>query len=103
MVSLVKDIVSLEAEAESIIGHAHEAAKKLETDCEKQIASFRQKIIEETNQRISEFRIKLDEAHRTALVETEREQKIALDALESIPDDVLQKQVEQILTRLWNQ
>lgn len=103
MVSLVKEIVSLEAEAESIIGHAHEAAKKLETDYEEQIAAYRQTVIEETNQRISEFRKKSDEAHKAALVEAERAQKIALDALENIPDDVLQKQVEQILTRLWNQ
>ena len=103
MATLVKDIVSLEKEAESIIACAREEAKQLEEVCGEEIVAYRENMTEETNQRISQFRKEAEETFKVAMDEAERELSTALYDLEHIPDNLIQTQVARIVSRLINQ
>ncbi|MEI6154872.1 MAG: hypothetical protein WCQ90_12380 [Deltaproteobacteria bacterium] len=100
MVMLVKDVVNLENEAESITAYARTEAKQLEKTYEEEITAYHQKIIEEMNGKIAEFQKKAEEAYRTALSEAERDLEESLEALNCISDDVLEAQTERIVARL---
>ncbi|MCX5808941.1 MAG: hypothetical protein NTX36_06165 [Proteobacteria bacterium] len=99
---LVKDVVNLENEAESIIAHAHAEAKQLEKVYEEEIAAYRQKMTEEMNEKIAEFQKNIEETHKAALYEAERELKESLDALNSVSDDAFGSQVDLIVSQLCN-
>jgi F0F1-type ATP synthase membrane subunit b/b' len=99
MVTLVKDVVGLESDAESIVQQAHAEVKLLEKSVEEEITSYRRKLTEETHQRIAEFQKNTEETYRNALTDAEEELKAVLDALDRIPYDNLQKQVEMIVSR----
>jgi len=102
MVMLIKDVVGLESEAESIVLQAHTEAKQLEKTVEEEIVSYRKKLIEETQQRIAEFQRNTEERYRNALAAAEGELKTVLDALDRTPDDSLRKQVGLIVSRCKN-
>jgi len=102
MVKLVEDIVSLEKEAGSIIARAREEAKEFDRICAEENAAYRQSMAEETELRISEFRGEAEESLMVELYKAETELISALDKLEHIPDDLLQAQASQIVSRLRN-
>ncbi|OPY75252.1 MAG: hypothetical protein A4E64_01990 [Syntrophorhabdus sp. PtaU1.Bin058] len=99
MATLVKDVVGLESEAESIVQQAHAEAKQLEKAVEEEIASYRKKLTEETHRKIAEFQKNTEETYRNAQKDAEEELKAVLDALDRIPHNNLQKQVEMIVSR----
>jgi F0F1-type ATP synthase membrane subunit b/b' len=100
MVTLVKEVVNLEDEAESILASVRAETKQLEKACEEEIAAYHKKMTEEMIGKIAEFQKKTEETHRAALSEAERELKESLDALNCISDDVLVSQVERIVSGL---
>jgi hypothetical protein len=102
MVMLVKEVVNLENEAESIIAHAHAETKQLEKIYEEEIAAYRQKMTEEMNEKIAGFQKNIEETHKAALYEAERELKELLDVLNSISDDAFRFWVDLIVSRLYN-
>jgi glutamyl-tRNA reductase len=102
MVTLVKDVVGLESEAESIVQQAHTEAKQLEKSVEEEVASYRRKLTDETHQRIAEFQKDTEETYRIALTDAEEELKAVLGALDRIPHDNLKKQVGLIVSRCRN-
>jgi len=99
---LVKDVVNLENEAESIIANAHVEAKQSEKFYEEKIAGYRRKMTEEMNERIAEFQKNIEETHKAALYEAEGELKESLDALNSVSDDAFGSRVDLIVARLCN-
>lgn len=102
MLTLVEDVVKLENEAESIIAHAHAEAEQLGKTYEEEIVAYHKKTTEGMNEKIAEFQKNIEETHKAALYEAERELKESLDALDHIPEDVLYAQVERIVVRLIN-
>ncbi len=99
---LIKDVVSLENEAESIVMQAHAEAEQLERTAEEEIASYRGKLTEQAHQRIAEFQKNAEEAYGNALAEAEGELQAVLSALDRIPHDNLRKKVELIVSRCKN-
>jgi F0F1-type ATP synthase membrane subunit b/b' len=102
MVMLVEEVVNLENEAESIIAHANAEMKQLEKVYEEKIAAYRQKMIEEMHEKIAEFQKNIEETHKAAIYEAERELKESIDALNSVSDDAFGAQVSLIVSRLCN-
>lgn len=96
---LIKDVVGLEGEAESIVLQAHSEAKQLESAAEEEVVSYRRKLTEQAHQKIAEFQRNTEEAYKKVLAEAEEELQAILDALDRIPHDKLRKQVEWIVSR----
>ena len=102
MLTLVEDVVNLENEAESIIAHAHAEAEQLGKTYEEEIVSYHKKMTEEMSGKVAEFQRKAEEKHEAALAEADRELRASLDALDHVPENVLQAQAERIAVRLIN-
>lgn len=102
MSTLVKDVINIEKEAESIVSLAQEEAKRMEKHYEDQVADYRKKVMEETDRKIARFRKDAEEKHNTRMAEAEGELAAALGVFDRIPDDSLQEQAERIVERLVN-
>ena len=99
MATLVDDIVALEREAEGIITQAQAEAKQLEEAARSEIASFRQEIARQVDQRVAAFRGEMEKRHRKAIEEAESGLALSLKAIDETPEEVLKKQVDRIIVR----
>ncbi len=99
MAPLVEDVVSLEKEADSIVARARAEAKESEKIAVAEAEAYRQKLAEETDQRISAFQKEMEERHRGGLADAEKDLARALDAVDRIPGKVLEEQVNKIVTK----
>jgi hypothetical protein len=99
MVTLIKDVVGLESEAEAIVIQAHAEAKQLENAAEEEIVACRAELTGRTHRKIAEFQRYTEETYKRVLAEAEEELQAALDALDRIPHDKLSRQVDLIVSR----
>jgi len=99
MATLVDDIVALEREADGIIAEAHAEAKQLGKAAHSEIASFRQEIAREVEERVAAFRGEMEKKHRKAIEEAESGLALSLKAIDETPEEVLKKQVDRIIAR----
>jgi hypothetical protein len=99
MAMLVKEIVDLEAEAESILAEARAEEQNLEKSVDKEIATYRERLAEELNRKLSAFQKETAERHTSLTAQAESELKEALNDLDNIPGETLRRQVERIVAR----
>lgn len=102
MATLVREVVGIEEEAESIIADAHAEAKRLEKAYNEEVSAYRKNISDETNRKIEAFRKDVEEANKKALQDEKTKLDESLDALNGISQDIINSQVEIIVSRLLN-
>jgi len=102
MATLVKEVVGIEEEAESIIAQARADAKQLEKAYEEEIKAYRNRMSDEIKEKIDAFHKTIEEANTIALHEEELRLKESLEAIDNISQDALERQVNAIISRVLN-
>jgi predicted outer membrane protein len=103
MANLVEDIVTLESEADSIVAQARTAAKEVEASGVAEVEAYRQKLEEETHQKVLIFQKETEEKHQRLAAELEKDLAKTLNDIDQIPVDTLKHQIDRIVTRLSEQ
>jgi hypothetical protein len=99
MAALVEDVVSLEKEADAIVAQARDEAKGLDKLAVAEAEAYRQKLAEETNQKVLAFQKEMEEKHQRSVAEAEKGLTQALNALDQIPDHALREQLNKIVKK----
>jgi hypothetical protein len=99
MATLVETVVSLENEANAIVAQAHAEAKELESSTAAELEAYRQKVAQATEQKVLAVQGEMEEKHKRAVEELERDLVLALDVMERIPGEKIERQIQRILTR----
>ncbi|MBI4556826.1 MAG: hypothetical protein HY706_04520 [Candidatus Hydrogenedentes bacterium] len=100
MPSLVENVLSIEEQADQLVAEAQRAAKDLERQAEVEVDALRRELASGTDQRVAAYRQEAEARHRQALATAEAEFQAALCALEGIPQEVIRRQVDRIVSRL---
>jgi vacuolar-type H+-ATPase subunit H len=99
MDTLVEEIVSLENEADSIVAAARHEAHELEKSVMADVETYRRKLSEDMETKVSSFQKEVDTKHKAAVIEAEAELVRALGAVDRIADHILKKQIDRIVGR----
>jgi hypothetical protein len=99
MVALVKDIVSLETEADGVVAQARAEAKEMEKSAIAEAEAHRRKLAVETDQNVFAFQKEMEEKHQRSVAETEKDLVQALNAIDRIAGDALKQQIDKIVTK----
>ncbi len=99
MAALVENIVSLENEANAMLAQARSEAKEIEKSGVAEAEAYRRKLAEETDQKVLAFQREMEERHKGAVAEMEKELAQALAAMDQIPDETIRRQIHRIVTR----
>ena len=99
MAALVENIVALEKEADAIVAQARTEAKEIEKSAIGEAESYRRRLAEDTEKKVTAFKKEMEEKHQRSVAETQKELGQTLDAIDQIEGDTLKKQIDKILTR----
>jgi F0F1-type ATP synthase membrane subunit b/b' len=99
MANLVEDVVSLEKEADTIVAQAHAEAKELGKLAIEEAEAYRRKRAEETEQKVVAFQKEMEEKHKSAVAETEKDLARALNTVDQIAGNTLKEQISKIVTK----
>ncbi|HOZ49946.1 MAG TPA: hypothetical protein PLO37_24430 [Candidatus Hydrogenedentes bacterium] len=99
MGSLIESIVSLEKEARDVVERARREAERLDSEAHAQIASARSEIAAQVDARIASARGDIEKKHRGDMAEADRAAQAALEAIERIPQSVIESQSARIVER----
>lgn len=99
MAALVEDVLSLEKEADAIVAQARAEAKELEKLAIAEAETYRRKLAEETDQKVSAFQKEIEEKHKGSVAETEKELVQTLSSVDQLPDGRLKEQIEKIVSK----
>ena len=97
MSSLVENILAIEKEASDVVARAHEEAAAITKRASEEIAAYGATLAEATERRIAEFRRQAEARHQQDLVQATAEFNAALEAIERVPAEVVQKQVTYVV------
>lgn len=101
MSSLIKDVLTVEKEADSIIEGARNQARQIEKSCEEEIEAYRRQKTMEMEDMVAGFQKKAEEDYISTLSLYENELRESINQIEGISEQVIARQVEQILERLY--
>lgn len=99
MNSLIERVLSVEDEAADIIEKARTEAKELEKQVKACIVQIHNDSRIKMEERMATFRTEALRRHEEALANQEIRARKAVEAVKSIPDDLLKKHVEKIVNR----
>ncbi len=99
MAALVETIVSLENEANAMLAQARSEAREIEESGVAEAEAYRRRLAEETDQKVLAFQREMEERHKGAVAEMEKELAQALDNMDRIPDETMKEQIYRIVTR----
>jgi vacuolar-type H+-ATPase subunit H len=99
---LVKSIVDLEIEADAVIERARAEAKGIDERARMELASYRDSVQGELDARIAEYDNEARKRHERQMKEAEMQLEETLAALGSIPEGILQEEVDRLLGHLNN-
>ena len=99
MVTLVKDIVSLETEADGVVAQARAEAKEIEKSAIVEAEAYRQRLAEEADKRVIAFQKEMEEKHQRSVAENEKDLVQALKAIDQIAGGALKQQIAKIVTK----
>jgi len=100
--TIVREVVGIEKEAESIISQAKAYTKQLENEYEEEIKAYRKRMSDELNEKIAAFHKNIEETNKSVLQEEEMRLNKSLEAINNIPQDVLTGLVNAIVSRMLN-
>lgn len=98
--SLIDNVLSLEAQANQVVETAKAEAKRLEADTEKRIADVRAEVAAGVDRRVAAFRADAEARTARELKEEEEEFSAAGEKLGRIPADKVGAQVKAVAARL---
>ena len=98
--SLIDNVLSLEAQANQVVEAAKAEAKRLEADTEKRIANVRAEVAAGVDRRVADFRADAEARITRELKAAEEEFRAAGEKLGRIPADKVGGQVKAVAARL---
>ena len=102
MATLIEDIIILEKEADEVIERAHQEARKISEDAEKEFLEYQENLARELENRLAAFEKEVMEKHAESIVEVEKRLSMLLGEIEALPEERLLRQVQSILLRFRN-
>lgn len=97
MSSLVEQVLDLEKEANAVVEHARAEARRIEQGAEDEVVRLKQEVSADIERRIAEFRRQAEQRHALDIEQATLEAKNALDVLEGIDTQALQRQVDRVV------
>lgn len=98
--SLIENILSLEAQANQVVEAAKAEAKRLEADTEKRVAQARAEVTAAVDQRVAAFRADAEAKVARELKSADEEFRAAGEKLSQIPAEKVAGQVKAVAARL---
>lgn len=102
MSGIVKNIIELEAEADTVIERARAEAKKMESAVRDEISSHQDRVNKELDAKVAAYHDDARGRHARDMEDAKRQLEEALVALSSISEHTIQVQVDRILEHYRN-
>jgi hypothetical protein len=98
--SLIENVLSLEAQANQVVESAAAEAKRLETAAEEQVAAVRAEAAAAVERRVAEFRTGAEAKVGEELKKADEDYRAAQARLDQIPAEKITEQVKAVAARL---
>ena len=99
MEPLIDTVLALEQEADRLIEQAHGLAKQIKSAAEEELRTYRDQLAHERQQRLQDMEQAAKDRFERVAAEEEGRAKDALKAIATIPQDMIESQIERILSR----
>jgi len=99
MQSLIDNIIALENEADEQIEKARAEAQKIRAAAEEELRLYREELARELEQRLKEMRQSAEKQFQQAVTDEEQRSKEALNTIANIPQNIIQSQIDRVLSR----